>query len=373
MKIKVSKTSLFSKLRVVSKALKQSNDIVYSAFLFTPISSLVVNITASDEGGRIETGLDCMVENLQDKPFMIEATKLMAGLKDIPEQPITIEVKEKQVTVKYDKGKFEVGLLDASLYPNMKKIESEPIMISNEILGKGLTSVVKYASKDDVLRPVMAGIHLSCSNDMITFVGSNGHVLSMYEREHLDTADFEMIVPARYAKIISDILPGEGYSKMRFNDKSAVFETDLYTVSYRLIEGKYPNFRAVIPQNSSVRVELSCADLISATSRVSVFSNETSSLISLSIKGDTLTLLSENTSFSQRAQETIALQGSSSDFQIGFNGQFLVEILKTIQMYDSNCSLELTTPDRAGLIKPVKMGGSHENLSTILMPLMINN
>lgn len=374
MKIQISKNSLLSKLRVLSKIVKPNNvNVAYGSFLFTVENEQVIKITGSDETGQVSTRIYCTATDVNTKPFMVEASKLMAGLKDIPEQPITIEVEmdTEKIRVLYsNRGKFELALLDATLYPTMKEIDGAYVNIYNSTLKKGFDSVIRFTAKDE-LRPLMAGVNMSYEDNTLTFAGTNANVLSMYEAEHPEMPQLELNIPAKYAKLISDVMPDDGISQFTYDDRRAEFKSDDYVISYRLLEGKYPNFRAVIPQSPIADAKLKCSDLTSAVSRVSIFASEVASLIAVDANNDELTLTSEDLNYNQNAQEIVKAGYVTRAFKIGFNGLFMVDILKVIEAHDENVILKYSAENKAAIFTPAEMP-LKEELTIILMPLMIN-
>ena len=138
----------------------------------------------------------------------------------------------------------------------------------------------------------------------------------------------------------------------------------------RLIEGRYPNYNSVIPQNNPYRVTVDRLTLLSALKRVLVFTNQSSALIKLHMEDNLLTVSGQDIDFSTSAEEKVACGYEGSPMSIGFKGTFLIDILGNIT--GENVVIELADPSRAGVIIPAEQE-ENEDLLMLLMPMMLND
>lgn len=367
MQINVSKSQLLNKLRVVGKMVK-GKEVMYSTFYFKAENEVTLKIVGSDESGRIETTVDCQITELSDKPFLIDAVPLLNGLKELPDQPITIDVDNKKMVIKYMTGKFEMAVQDANIYPAIPEMNNpEKFVVPGSILLKGFSTVSQFAATDE-LRPVMTSVNISNNNNHIAFAASTGHILAVYEEDIKDTFDFNFNVPQRIAKIITGLIPADDTDiDVKVASSNAQFKIGEYTVTYRLIEGSYPNFRAVIPKDSIMKVNINCAELISAINRISVFSDNASSMISLDFSENLLSLEAKDDGYSRSAKETMMLGEVYKPFKIGFKSSFLADVLKTISIDAENSLISFLSPSHAATFRPE---GS-EKVTIILMPMQV--
>ena len=138
----------------------------------------------------------------------------------------------------------------------------------------------------------------------------------------------------------------------------------------RFIEGRYPNYNSVIPQNNPNKIVLDRMTLLNALKRVSVFSNQASNLIKLQLSDKDIVVSAQDIDFSTAAEETIPCDYTGAPMNIGFKSNFLIEILNNIPATD--ISLELSDPSRAGIILPTE-NEENEDLLMLLMPMMLND
>ena len=229
-----------------------------------------------------------------------------------------------------------------------------------------------FATADDELRPVMNGIYFDISQQDVTLVSSDGHKL-VRNKSFASTGNEKaaFILPKKPSNLLKNLLPKEqGDVQICFDDKNAMFTMENYQMTCRLIEGRYPNYNSVIPQNNPHKAVVDRAIFISALKRVSVFSSQASSLIKLSLKENSMTISAQDIDFSTSAEETLICQYDGKDMSIGFKSSFLIDILNNIS--SQNVIIELADPSRAGLIVPEEQE-ENEDLLMLLMPMMLND
>ena len=156
---------------------------------------------------------------------------------------------------------------------------------------------------------------------------------------------------------------------MKFDDRNARVELENYTLNCRLIEGRYPNYNSVIPQDNPFRVSVDRVTLIGALRRVLVFASTSTSLVKLRVDQNDLVVSTQDIDFSTSAEEHVFCDYSGTAMSIGFKGPFLVDILNC--MSSQEVVLELADPSRAGVIVPAEQE-EQEDLLMLLMPMMLN-
>jgi DNA polymerase-3 subunit beta len=138
----------------------------------------------------------------------------------------------------------------------------------------------------------------------------------------------------------------------------------------RLVDGKYPNYQAVIPQNNPNKLVVDRQLLLNSARRISLFSNKSTNLIRLKITGSELGLSAEDYDFNNAANERLTCNYSGEDMEIGFNSKFLVEMLQNLDT--ENVILELSAPNRAGILLPDSPDAKTEDVLMLVMPIMLN-
>ena len=373
MKFIVSSTGLFSRLQAISRVINSKNSLPILDCFLLELTDGTLSITASDSETTLSTSIETN-EYDTDGRFAVNSKTILDALKEIPEQPLTFEVSESmEIVVKYQNGKYSLMGQNADEYPQSANLGSNAVHVSLgvEVLMNGINRSL-FATADDELRPVMNGIYFDITTEDITFVASDGHKLvrnKTYKARGNEKAAF--ILPKKPATLLKNLLPKEtGDVQIDFDDRNAMFTLENYSMTCRLIEGRYPNYNSVIPQNNPHRATIDRAAFVSGLKRVSVFSSAASSLIKLRLDMNTIQISGQDIDFSTSAEETLMCQYEGNQMSIGFKSTFLIDILNNISSQE--VVMELADPSRAGVIVPVEQN-EDEDLLMLLMPMMLND
>ena len=373
MKFIVSSTGLFSRLQAISRVINSKNSLPILDCFLLELTDGTLSITASDSETTLSTFIEAN-EYDTDGRFAVNSKTILEALKEIPEQPLTFEVSESmEIVVKYQNGKYSLMGQNADEYPQSANLGSNAVHVSLgvEVLMNGINRSL-FATADDELRPVMNGIYFDITTEDITFVASDGHKLvrnKSYKARGNEKAAF--ILPKKPATLLKNLLPKEtGDVQIDFDDRNAMFTLENYSMTCRLIEGRYPNYNSVIPQNNPHRATIDRAAFVSGLKRVSVFSSAASSLIKLRLDMNTIQISGQDIDFSTSAEETLMCQYEGNQMSIGFKSTFLIDILNNISSQE--VVMELADPSRAGVIVPVEQN-EDEDLLMLLMTMMLND
>ncbi|MBP5170649.1 MAG: DNA polymerase III subunit beta, partial [Bacteroidales bacterium] len=259
MKFIASSSALSSRLQAISKVMNPKNALpVLDNFLFD-IQDNRLTITASDAETTMVTVMD-LIEADKSGVFAISAKNMLDAFKEISEQPVTIDVNEQNMAVRidYQNGSFNFVALAGDEYPTMKPMDRPTgnLTISPAALLKGISSTI-FASADDELRPVMNGVVLDITGQDLTFVASDAHKLvrltnTAFHGENMDAEAHSMLILRKKPlNVLKSILGREdGEVNIVFDENRVVIRLGDYTISSLLIEGRFPNYKAVIPQNN---------------------------------------------------------------------------------------------------------------------------
>lgn len=374
MKFSVSSTGLFSHLQAISRVINSKNSLPILDCFLMQLKENTLLLTASDGETTLTTQLEVNSSN-EEGCFAVSSKTLLDALKEIPEQPLTFDVntQTQEITVYYQNGKYSLMGQTADEYPQIPTTGTNTVHLTldTQALLSGITRCI-FATADDELRPVMNGIYLDINSEGITFVASDGHKLVRSRNLSLQGNDrAAFILPKKPANLLKNLLPKEqGNVEIDFDDRNATFTLENYRMVCRLIEGRYPNYNAVIPTNNPFRATVERATLLSALRRVSVFSSQASSLVKLHLDNNQLHVSAQDIDFSTSAEESLPCEYEGHSLSIGFKSPFLIDILNNIN--SPEVVIELADPSRAGVIVPVEQE-ENDDLLMLLMPMMLNN
>ncbi|MCT4621974.1 MAG: DNA polymerase III subunit beta [Schleiferiaceae bacterium] len=373
MKFIVSSGQLLKELQKLIGVINPSNTLpILDNFLFD-LAGEQLKITASDLETTMTTELN--VNSSEDAKICIPAKILVDSIKSFPEQPLTFTVNKdnNQIEIASDFGKYALAMIDASDFPQLPEMEDiATTVIPGHILADSINNTL-FASGNDELRPVMSGVFFQFSSSDLTFVATDAHKLVRYKRTDLSSdASAEFIMHKKPLNLLKSTLGSiTDDIKVHFNETNAKFEYDNITLSCRLIDGKYPNYEAVIPQDNPNVMTIDRQTFLSSVKRVSIFSNKTTHQIRLKVTGNELHISTEDIDFSNEANERLSCEYEGADMEIGFNSRFIIEMLNHLN--SEMIKLELSAPNRAGIISPVDGVDEGERMLMLIMPVMLNN
>lgn len=374
MKFIVSSSTLFSHLQAISRVINSKNSLPILDCVLIELQEGTLTMTASDNETTLSTTIE-VSEYEGEGAFAISSKTILEALKENPEQPLDFNVNldTLAINVTYQNGNYSLIGQDALEFPRLKQLSNNVvnITISADTLLTGINRCV-FATADDELRPVMNGVYFDITPQDITLVASDGHKL-VRNKSFSVVSDEKaaFILPKKPATLLKNLLSKEqGDVTIHFDDSNALFTLENYQMNCRLIEGRYPNYNSVIPQNNPHKAIIDRLSFISALRRVSVFSSQASSLIKLSLEENAIVISAQDMDFSTSAEETLVCQYDGKPMSIGFKSSFLIEILNN--MTAQNVIIELADPSRAGVIVPEEQE-ENEDILMLLMPMMLND
>lgn len=374
MKFIVSSMALFSRLQAISRVISNKNALpILDCFLFQ-LEDEKLSVTVSDSETTMVTSLD-VNGNTDNGRFAVPSKTLLDALKEVTEQPLTFEVNTESydITILYQNGKYSLMGQDGAEFPSFTSLKEDSVRLeidSQTLLG-GINRTL-FSVADDMLRPVMNGVYFDITTENITMVASDGHKMVRCRSTAAHGNERAAFILAKKpATLLKNLLPKEhGNVAIEFDDRNAFFTLENFSMVCRLIDGRYPNYNSVIPQNNHRKVIIDRQHLISALKRVSVFSSQASSLIKLHVQENKMIVSGQDIDFSTSAEETQVCQYVGDPMSIGFKATFLIDILSNISSGD--VIIELADPSRAGVIIPMEQS-ENEDLLMLLMPMMLND
>ncbi len=370
----ISSATLLKKLQSISGVPTTSNVVpILDNFLFE-IQNNKLKITASD----IETSMSVTVEPEKidvDGSITIPARMLLETLKTFPDIPLHFSINEENQTIEINtgEGNFKLSGHKGEEFPKLPLLENtSSIEIPSKILATAISKTL-FATGVDELRPVMSGVFCQLTDENITFVATDAHKLVRYRCTDVKSKGEtqSMIIPKKPLVQLKNILPQNDTAvKIDFNQKNASFSFDNVNVVCRVIEGKYPNFDAVIPLQNNKNLIIDRLQLLNSLERVSIFANQSTHQVRFKISGRELILSAEDLDLSNEAKERLICNFEGEDIEIGFNSKFIIEMLSNLET--EQIKIEMSAPNRAGIILPVPTEPSNEDILMLVMPIMLN-
>jgi DNA polymerase III subunit beta len=373
MKFIISSTVLLKNLQAILGVISTNNTLpILDDFLFE-LTPDALTITSSD----LETTMRVTVHpDKAEEPgsIAVPAKILVDTLKTFPDIPVafTIDPATLMIEISAGEGKYRLSGHKSDEYPHTPLLEdTTSVAIDAKLLSQAINKTL-FATGNDELRLVLSGVFCELSPDDVIFVATDAHKLVRYRRTDLKSVDSaNFILPKKPMNLLKNILSGQEMTvTVEYNKTNAFFSFSNIHLICRLIDGKYPNYDAVIPKENPNRMVIDRHALLTTIRRVSIFANQSTHQIRFRISGQELVLSAEDIDFSNEAKERLNCSYNGEDIEIGFNSKFLLEMLNNIDTEE--ISLEMSAPNRAGILTPLNNENKDEDILMLVMPVMLN-
>lgn len=375
MRFTVSSSALSSKLNMLAKVIGSKNSLpILDCFLFQ-VANGEMGITASDSDNVIKSTL-ALTDHDGEGEFCVPNRVILDALKELPEQPLHFDVdaagEAVAIKIVYQNGLYNFTGQSAEEYPRTQSMNDACTTVSlpTEMLINNISRSL-FATANDELRPVMNGIYFDLTADALAIVASDGHKLVRSKNFTIKSESPSAFnLPKKPASLLKNILSKDGDDAIiKFDDRSAEIQFTDGVMRCRLIDGRYPNYNSVIPNNPN-EVTVDRRGLQSALRRVLPFASESSQLIRFHIESGRFEVSSEDIDFSTSAKEQLSCEYNGSPISIGFKGSSLMEILSNLT--SDNIIIQLADPSRAGIIVPAEQP-ENEDILMLIMPMLLND
>ncbi|MEI6173704.1 MAG: DNA polymerase III subunit beta [Bacteroidota bacterium] len=373
MKFIISSTLLLKNLQAILGVINTNNTLpILDDFLFE-LSDDTLIITSSD----LETTMRVTIKpDMSENPgsIAIPAKILVDTLKTFPDIPVAFNINQTTLMIELSagEGKYKLSGHKSEEYPRTPALEeTTAITFDSRLMAQAINKTL-FATGNDELRLVLSGVFCELSPEDVTFVATDAHKLVRYKRTDLKSVDSaSFILPKKPMNLLKGLLFAQEMPvTIEYNKTNAFFSFSNFHLICRLIDGKYPNYDAVIPKENPNKLTIDRHALLTTIRRVSIFANQSTHQIRFKVSGQELLLSAEDIDFSNEARERLSCSYEGDDLEIGFNSKFLLEMLNNI---DTNeVRLEMSAPNRAGILTPVNNENKEEDILMLVMPVMLN-
>ena len=374
MRFTLSSTALSNRLSSLARVINSKNSLpILDCFLFE-VSNMTLTITASDSENVMRTSI-ALDSQEGEGQFAVNNHTILDAVKELPEQPLTLDVDTVNYTVKvvYQNGLYNFTSQNANEYPRVQAMPADvtTLTIASNVLLDNINRSI-FATANEELRPVMNGIYFDLGPECLAIVASDGHKL-VRNRNYSIHADEPkaFILPKKPATLLKNALAKDDSDVViRFDDRNAEVSFGDSQLQCRLIEGRYPNYNSVIPQDNPNELTIDRKTILGALRRVLPFASESSQQVRLHLEMGRLEISSEDIDFATSAKEEITCDYQGTTMDIGFKGTSLVEVLNNLA--SDSVVLLLADPSRPCLIHPESQP-ENEDVLMLIMPMLLND
>ncbi len=375
----LSSQTLLKSLKNISGIISSKPTLVIADNFFVKLEDQQLVITATDVDTMMTTTCPVSKSNASGS-VCIPSKILLDYLGSLPEQPLNIKVDEEHnIEIHSENGQYKLKGEDPNKFPEAIVLENPDTMqVPSHVLNDGISYTLFSVSNDDIKKN-LNGVYMEVKSSSLVFVSTDMHRLVKYDYVVDMSEDKEgVIIPRKPLNQLSQIL-GDDNSDIEifFNDQFFKVKNERIELVTRLIDGKFPDYEAVIPKKPPFKLEVNKNDLKGAMSRVNIFANKSTNQISIDISANKLKLMAQDLDFSYEGDETISCNYDGDPMKISFNAKLLLELVSN--MPGENIQVGLSLPTKPALFEPNEVSSEDDdsaaegddNLKMVIMPLNI--
>ncbi|MCX8080201.1 MAG: DNA polymerase III subunit beta [Bacteroidia bacterium] len=373
MQVIISCQSLLKNIKLLSPIVNPNSPVPILECILIQAEKNSLKLLASDMDTSVSTIIPAEVK---DKcALAIPAKTLQEILSNIPEQPLHIQFDEERLVckIKTENGDYTISCQNPHDFPSPTQIsEGKQVVIKSDILLHCIEKTIFAAGNDDI-RQTMNGVYFYFTENDATFVATDAHKLVKIVRKDVkNEVNASMILPKKPLNTLKNMLSGvDDAVQITFSDKHAEFQFSQSRLICKLIEGKYPNYEAVIPKNNPNKLIIDKSSLLGSLKRTNIFTNKVTHLVRFKITGNQLEIKAEDSDYANEGHEILTCNYQGDDMEIGFNSVYLIELINNIDSEEA--IMEMSTPSRAGIVLPANNAHPSEEMLMLVMPIMLNN
>ncbi len=374
MRFTLSSSALSSSLSSLARVINSKNTLaILDSILFQVHDGQLV-LTSSDSDNTMKTTLP-LDECEGEADICIPSRTILDSVKELPEQPLTFEINTSDYSIRvlYQNGVYNFTGIDAQDYPLTLPLSENCTIVTmdSSVLLNNINRSL-FATAQEELHLVMNGIYFDMTQECISIVATDGKKLVRNKNFTVKVDQpVSFILPKKPATLLKNVLTKDGGDVVvKFDNRSAVISYSGGMLTCRLLDGRYPKYNSVIPQNNPNQLTIDRRALLSALRRVLPFASESSQLVRLRTELGKLEVSSEDIDFATSAKESITCEYVGVPMSIGFKGSNLTEILSNLE--SDEVVIELADPGRAGVVMPA-VQPENEEVLMLIMPVLLND
>ncbi|MBP6385852.1 MAG: DNA polymerase III subunit beta [Pseudarcicella sp.] len=372
MKFVISSSVLLKQLSLINGVVASNTLLpILENFLFE-LEENILSVTASDQQTVMVATID--VDAQESGSIAIPAKLLLDTLRGLPEQPITIKVDSLTFGIEIisENGRYKLSgenPIDFPVIPPTTKTLS--LKLNADVLSSAISNTL-FATAVDDMRPAMAGVYLNMNPDYTTFVSTDGHRLIRYRRTDIKAvSETSMILPRKALNLLKSSLPSDSTEvSAEFNQSNAFFSFLNIKMICRLIDERFPDYENAIPLENPNLMTIGRSELLSSLKRISIYSNKTTHQVRMKLSNNDLVVSAEDINYANEANERLTCFYEGDDMEVGYSAKFLIEMLSN--MASKTITLQMSTPNRAGLLVPEEQN-ENESILMLIMPVILTS
>lgn len=349
MKIKISKDTLLQGIQTVQNIVSSRATLPILSNMLLETHKDIIKMNTTD----LDIGISCElpVETREEGSITIPAKRFSDIVRELPSGDISISVKKtNQIDIEGDHCRFKLIGLPKEEFPKFPEFKNKEAIKIKQKEFKEMIRMTQFSVSHEEARYVLNGILMEIEDETIRMVATDGRRLAKIEKkiEFPTKNEMSVIIPIKAIHEIYRNLNDEGFVSIIKGMNQVLFDIEGVLIASRIIEGDFPNYNQVIPKQSIQKISVQTEALLSAIKRANLLATPDFQAIKFEVFTDKL-VVSKSTPNVGESREEVAVTYGGKEMVVGFNPQFLIDVLKNIE--DETISMELLGQDKAGVIR----------------------
>lgn len=328
-----------------------------------------IRIISSDNENAISKKCG-IIESDFESEFCISYKNLLSYVKLVSDSVVELVINDNMtsVDIRHNKGSLSIPIQEAREFPATQQVDNvSEVRIDSNLLHNWLMDAKDFTGNDE-LRPQMNGIYLYHKDGELGCVSTDSHALYFNHTNDDQNIDFEFILNKNILTSVFSVCKSVESVLFKIGEKNVTIIGDGVTIIARNIEGRYPNFKAIIPTNNDFTFVVNKKELKESVLRCLVGADQASMLLKMDFNGNKLSIVAENFDYNAKSVEELEVVGKES-ILIGFKATFLTKVIETIATDD--ILVKLKSPSNVGVFHECRDGKQYSNKLALLMPMML--
>ncbi len=349
MKIKTSKEQLLYGIQTVQNTVSTRSTLPILSNILVETKSQTLRLNATD----LDIGISCEipVNIFEEGAITIPAKKFSDIIKELPAGDISITTKKNnQIDIEGENCRFKLIGLPKEEFPKFPEFKDSEVIQINQLVLKDMFRLTSFAVSHEESRYILNGVLLEISDDVIRVVATDGRRLAKMENKITKNIkkDVHVIIPIKAVQEINRNLKEEGQLSLLIGVNQVLFDINGTLIATRIIEGEFPNYNQVIPEPINPKIKINTQGFLSAIRRANLLTTPDFQAIKFEVFKEKL-IISKTTPDVGESREEINIEYGGNELIVGFNPQFLIDVLKNIN--EESITMELYGPDKPGVIR----------------------
>ncbi len=334
------------------------------------LSGNVLTMTATDLA--ISLTVVMQVKGIEDGKIALPAKRLMDTIRSLPDTntSFVIDTTTNKTRITTDNGEYGLTGEIAKDFPAVPPFKSGTEIVLDGPTLRRIIHRTAFAVSTDELRPAMMGVLVQAKGSELRAVSTDGHrlVRIIHKAEKPIGLKKDIIIPAKALAVIGRTFE-EASASITVSDTHVKFSFDSSFLISRLIEETYPNYESVIPADNDKTMKVNRDQTIASIRRVALYASATTHQVKFDVSREALKISAQDIDFGGEARETVVCSFSDEALEIGFNSNYLIDILAHLD--SEEVTFRFSSPTRAGIVCPVT-SGLQEDVIMLVMPVRLN-